>query len=145
MKDVTIIGGDFSTALPLQETPCIMAGFPSPSADYMKSPIDFNKDMIPHPETTFYARVKGDSMIDAGIDEGDLLIVDRSVEAQNGDIIIAFVNNEFTVKYLDTTHKSDGYIELVPANKQYPRIQLYEEDHPMVWGVVIWTLRKRHQ
>ena len=91
-----IIKGDFSRELALQLSPSIKAGFPSPAEDYMHDTIDFNRDIIKNPEATFYGMVSGDSMIDAGINDGDIAVIDRSVEPANGDIIVAFVNEEFT-------------------------------------------------
>ena len=86
-------------------------------------------------------RVDGDSMVEAGINDGDIAIIDRSVEASDGDVIVAFVNNEFTIKFLDLSHKSEGYIELRPANKKYHPIRINDSDDFEVWGVVVWTIR----
>ena len=80
--------------------------------------LDFNRDLIKHPESTFYGRVKGDSMIEAGINDGDIAVIDKSREPKNGSIVVAYINNEFTIKYLDTTHKDEGYIELRPGTFQ---------------------------
>ena len=80
-------------------------------------------------------------MVDAGILDGDRVIIDRAVEAQDGDIIAAYWNGEFTIKFLDLTHKKDGYIELRPANKKYPVFKIREEDDFEVWGVVIHLIR----
>lgn len=120
----------------------IRAGFPSPAQDYLRQSLDFNRDLIAHPEATFYARVVGDSMKDAGINEGDILVIDKSLEPKDGDIIVAFVNGEFTLKYLDLAHKKDGYIELVPANEKFPVIKVDVNDEFTVWGVVAWTIKK---
>ena len=113
---IKIIQGDFEQGLELQLSPGIKAGFPSPADDYMVDSLDFNRDMIRHPEATFYGRVFGDSMVEAGISDGDFAVIDRSLEPRNGDIVVAYVNNEFTIKYLDLTHKDEGYIEVRPAN-----------------------------
>ena len=118
----------------------IKAGFPSPADDYQHDALDFNRDLIKHPEATFYGRVDGDSMVDAGINDGDIAVIDRSVDAIDGDVIVAFVNNEFTIKYLDLSHKDDGYIELRPANKKYDPIRIEDTDNFEVWGVVVWTV-----
>ena len=80
-------------------------------------------------------------MVDAGILDGDRVIIDRAVEAQDGDIIAAYWNGEFTIKFLDLTHKKDGYIELRPANEKYPVFKIREEDDFEVWGVVIHLIR----
>ena len=135
-----VIKGEFKEKLDLLLAPAIKAGFPSPAEDYQHETLDFNRDLIKHPEATFYGRVDGDSMVEAGINDGDIAIIDRSVEAADGDVIVAFVNNEFTIKYLDLTHKADGYIELRPANKKYSPIKINDSDDFEVWGVVVWTI-----
>lgn len=112
MSKIHIIPSEFNQSLELQLAYSIKAGFPSPAEDYQHETLDFNRDLIKHPEATFYGRVDGDSMIDAGINDGDIAIIDRSAEAEDGDVIVAFVNNEFTIKFLDLTHKAEGYIEL---------------------------------
>ena len=137
-----IIKGEFSKELALQLSPSIKAGFPSPAEDYMHDTIDFNRDIIKNPEATFYGVVSGDSMIDAGINDGDIAVIDRSVEPADGDIIVAFVNEEFTIKYLDLTHRGEGYIELRPANSNYKPIRIDSLDDFKVWGVVVWTIKK---
>mgnify|MGYP003236253482 CR=1 FL=1 len=76
----------------------IRAGFPSPAQDYMGESIDLNHELVHHPATTFYARAVGDSMTGCGIDDGDLLVIDKSIEAQDGDIVVAFIDGEFTLK-----------------------------------------------
>ena len=141
MKNIKLIKGEFEKKLDLLIAPEIRAGFPSPAEDYLHESLDFNRDLIRHPEATFYGRVEGDSMIDAGIDEGDIAVIDRSVEAQHGDVVVGHVNGEFTIKFLDLTHKEDGYIELRPANKNYEPIRIDLDDTFEVWGVVVWTIK----
>ena len=136
--------GEFKTKLDLLIAPQLKAGFPSPAADYLQESLDFNRDLIKHPEATFYGRVDGDSMIDAGICDGDIAVIDRSVEPMNGDVVVGYINGEFTIKFLDLTHKKDGYIELRPANKNYQPIRINEFDEFEVWGVVVWTIKKWH-
>lgn len=136
-----IVNGDFNKRLGLQFAPAIKAGFPSPADDYAHDSLDFNRDMIKHPEATFYGRVDGDSMIEAGICDGDIAVIDRSLEPVNGDVIVAYVNNEFTIKYLDTTHVSEGYIKLRPANRAFRPIRIDSLDDFEVWGVVVWTIK----
>ena len=80
-------------------------------------------------------------MEDAGISDGDIAVIDRSLEPQHGDVVVGFVNGDFTVKFLDLTHKKDGYIELRPANKNYPVFRIEEDDDFEVWGVVVWTIK----
>lgn len=140
MSKINILPSSFETQLALQMARSIKAGFPSPAEDYLHESLDFNRDMIRHPEATFYGRVDGDSMVDAGINDGDIAIIDRSEEAADGDVIVAFVNNEFTIKYLDLTHKAEGYIELRPANAKYHAIRIDDTDNFEVWGVVVWTI-----
>jgi DNA polymerase V len=141
MSKITILGSEFKSRLDLQLAPSIKAGFPSPADDYRYDSLDFNRDLIRHPESTFYGRVDGDSMMDAGIYDGDIAVIDRSVEASNGDVIVAYVNDEFTIKFLDTTHQEDGYIELKPANARYKPIRIDAMDEFEVWGVVVWTIK----
>ena len=142
MSGMKLFKGEFSEKLELLIAPQIKAGFPSPAADYLHESLDFNRDLIRHPEATFYGRVDGDSMEDAGICEGDIAVIDRSVEAQDGDVVVGYVNGEFTIKYLDLSHKDEGYIELRPANKKYQPIRIVENDNFEVWGVVVWTIKK---
>lgn len=117
----------------------VRAGFPSPAQSYMENAIDLNRDLVHHPESTFYARVVGDSMIDAALHEGDILVVDRSVEAQDGDIAVCVVDGEFTVKRLSV--KADGIV-LVPANADYQPIRVGEADRFEVWGVVTYVIKR---
>ena len=137
-----LIKGEFKEKLDLLFAPSIRAGFPSPAEDYLSESLDFNRDMIRHPEATFYGRVKGDSMIGLGIEEGDIAVIDRSIEAEHGDIVVAYINGEFNVKLLDLTHKKDGYIELKSANPKAPNFRIDEYDNFQVWGVVVWTIKK---
>ena len=141
MKSITLIDSEFSKELELQIAPELRAGFPSPAEEYLHDSLDFNRDLIKHPESTFYGRVIGDSMIDAGINDGDIAVIDKSREPHNGSIVVAYINNEFTIKYLDTTHKEDGYIELRPANAKYKPIRIDEGDDFEVWGVVAFTIK----
>ena len=141
MKSITLLDSEFSKELELQIAPELRAGFPSPAEEYLQDSLDFNRDLIKHPESTFYGRVCGDSMIDAGINDGDIAVIDKAREAHNGSIVVAYINNEFTIKYLDTTHKEEGYIELRPANDKYKSIRIDEGDDFEVWGVVVYTIK----
>ena len=141
MKSIQLIKGEFGQPLDLFLAPGIKAGFPSPAEDYLRDSLDFNRDLIAHPEATFYGRVDGDSMKDAGINDGDIAVIDRSIDPQDGDVVVGYVNGEFTIKYLDLTHKNEGYIELRPANRLYSPIRINECDDFEVWGVVIWTIK----
>ena len=142
MEKIKLLKGDFASQLPLALAPTIKAGFPSPADDYLHDSLDFNRDMIKNPEATFYGRVSGDSMIDAGICDGDIAVIDRSLQPVDGDVIVAFVNGEFTIKYLDLKHQEEGYIELLPANANYSPIRIDAEDNFRVWGVVVWTIKQ---
>ena len=137
-----LIKGEFKKKLDLQFAPSIRAGFPSPAEDYLNDSLDFNRDLIKHPEATFYGQVEGDSMINAGICDGDIAVIDRSIEAEHGDVVVGYIDKEFTVKYLDLTHKKDGWIELRPANDSFKPIRIDEDSNFSVWGVVIWTIKK---
>lgn len=125
--------------LPCMAQDGIHAGFPSPAADYMTQAIDLNKELVRHPAATFYGRVVGDSMIDAGVDEGDVLVIDRSLEAQDGDMAVCFVDGEFTLKYL---RFREGGVSLVPANDRYPVMDVEEGIDFMMWGVVTYIIKK---
>lgn len=118
----------------------VKAGFPSPAQDYVDYVgIDLNKELIRHPSSTFFARVDGDSMIGAGIDDGDILIIDRELEAVNGNIVLCFIDNEFTVKTLE---KKGDDIYLNPANINYKPIKVTSENDFMIWGVVTYSIKK---
>ena len=145
MNNLTILNSEFSNKLELQRAPSIKAGFPSPADDYQQDRLDFNRDLIRHPETTFYGRVSGDSMVDAGICDGDIAVIDRSVEPSDGDVVVGYVNEEFTIKFLDLKHKDEGFIELRPANNDYKPIRINADDDFEVWGVVVWTIKNWHK
>jgi len=122
--------------LPLYHTR-ISAGFPSPAEDYIDKKLDLNEHLIKHPSATFYVKVEGDSMIGAGIFSGDMLIVDRALEAINKKIIVAVVDGEFTVKRLIIKkRKNIDKIFLQPENNNYPTIEILEEMEFEIWGVV---------
>ncbi len=142
IEKMKLIKGTFEEALKLQLAPAIRAGFPSPAEDYLSDSLDFNRDFIRHPEATFYGRVEGDSLTGLGIDDGDIAVIDRSLEPDHGDIVVAFVNNEFNIKMLDLTHRKEGFIELKSANPKYPTFRIDEADKFEVWGVVVWTIKK---
>lgn len=142
MEYIKIFDSEFENNCDLPFASEIKAGFPSVAEGYSHESIDFNRDLIRHPESTFYGRVYGDSMIDAGICDGDIAVIDKSMTAVDGDIIVAFINNEFTIKYLDLTNYAKGYIELRPANSDYPVIRVNRDDDFKVWGVVVWTIKK---
>lgn len=125
--------------LPKMAQDGIHAGFPSPATDYMTQAIDLNRELVRHPAATFYGRVVGDSMIDAGVEEGDILVIDKALEACDGDMAVCFVDGEFTLKYL---RFRDGGLILVPANENYPEIEVKEGSDFKMWGVVTYVIKK---
>lgn len=120
----------------------IRAGFPSPAQDYMSESIDLNRELVRHPATTFYARAVGDSMKGRGIDDGDLLVVDKSLEPRDGDIVVAFVDGEFTLKTVKL--EPDGScLWLMPANDDYSPIKVTEGNNFIVWGVLTYNIKRQ--
>ena len=117
-------------------------GFPSPADDHTQKRIDLNDILIHQPDATFYMRVRGESMKDAGISDGDHVIVDRSLEARHGDIVMAVIDNEFTIK---TLFKKHGMIRLAAANPAFPDIVLRDAQELVIWGVVTWTLKQNRR
>ena len=111
----------------------VAAGFPSPADDFLDRKIDLNEELVRHPAATFFVRVEGDSMRDAGILSGDMLIVDRSLEVKDNAVVVAVLDGEFTVKRV---RRSDGKLFLVPANTDYSPTEVSEEQDFIVWGVV---------
>lgn len=119
----------------------VQAGFPSPAQDYINESIDLNRELIHHPAATFYARVDGESMIDDGIDPGDILVIDRSLEPRDGDLAVCCVDGDFTLKRISLRA---GEIWLMPANEAFDPILVTPDNNFEVWGVVTYTI-KRHQ
>ncbi len=117
----------------------IAAGFPSPAQDYMDLSLDLNKELIKHPAATFYGRVKGTSMKDAGIDDGDILVIDRAIEYRNNMTAVCFIDGEFTVKKLRI---EKGKVFLIPANDEFEPIEITEENEFIVWGIVTFVIKK---
>jgi DNA polymerase V len=137
---LTIIQPDFSTSI---ERPLFLskvpAGFPSPADDYLEGKLDLNEHLIKHKAATFFVRVMGDSMLGAGIHDGDLLIVDRSLEANDKSVVVAVVNGEFTVKRIK---KENGRVWLMPENKAFLPIEMQEGSELEIWGVVTSVIHK---
>lgn len=127
----------FAVHPPRQQFPymshAVRAGFPSPADDYIEKRIDLNEELIQHREATFFLRVKGQSMVDAGIDDGDELIVDRAITPEHGRIVIAAVDGELTVKRF---FQRDGVVKLIAENSQHPDIELKDGQEMLIWGVV---------
>lgn len=117
----------------------ISAGFPSPALDFVDLTIDLNRHLIKNPSATFYGRVKGDSMKNAGISNGDLLIIDRSLEPINGKIAVCFIDGEFTAKRIQISKKE---ILLIPENENYKSIRITEENNFLIWGIVTHVIKR---
>ena len=111
----------------------VQAGFPSPADDHMEGKLDLNKHLVKHPAATFFVRATGNSMIKAGIHSGDILVVDRSLEAKNGKIVIAAIDGQLTVKRLLI---KQGQTFLMPENDDFEPIKLDLENDTVIWGVV---------
>ena len=117
----------------------ISAGFPSPAGDFEESRISLEKVVVKNKEATFYAKVSGESMKDAGLDDGDILVIDRSEELKNNKIAVCYLNGEFTVKRVKI---EKDHIYLIPENKKYDPIKVTEENEFIVWGIVTYVVKK---
>lgn len=117
----------------------VSAGFPSPAQDFMENNIDLNKELSENPLATFYIKVSGNSMIDAGIEDKDVLVVDRSLEPSDKKIAICFIDGEFTVKRLKLEKYS---LFLMPENQNYEPIKISEENNFIIWGIVTYVIKK---
>lgn len=117
----------------------VSCGFPSPADDYIDAPLDLNELLITKPAATFFVKAKGDSMIGAGIFDGDILIIDRSKTPRSGNVILAVLDGEFTLKSL---HKARGEISLMPQNPKYSSIKINPENEFNVWGVATYCIHK---
>jgi DNA polymerase V len=124
-------------SLPLAEG--IKAGFPSPAQDYIDLAFDLNKELVKNPSSTFYGRVRGDSMVDEGINDGDILVIDKSLPPAEGRKAVCYIDGEFTLKTIRI--KKDG-IYLMPANPAYKPIKVTEENDFVVWGIVTYVIHK---
>lgn len=111
----------------------VRAGFPSPADDYVADTLDLNDHLMPRKEASYLIRAKGDSMVGAGIHDGDILIVDKSITAADGCVVIALLDGQFTVKTLE---KKRGKIRLMPANPEFQPIDMKDEQELQIWGVV---------
>ena len=117
----------------------ISAGFPSPADDFKEIRISLDRELVKNKDSTFFARVSGDSMIEAGLDDGDLLIIDRSANPENGKIAICIIDGDFTVKRI---RKERNKLLLIPENKKDKAIEVKEEDKLMIWGIVKFVIKK---
>lgn len=116
----------------------ISAGFPSPADDFMEFSIDLNRELIKNPTSTFYGRVKGNSMKDMGIHHGDLLIIDKSLPPDNDKLAVCYIDGEFTLKRI---RLDKDCLWLVPANDDYQPIKVTAENDFMVWGIVLHVVK----
>jgi len=138
IKVVEIFKADIATKQPLPlYLSRIKAGFPSPADDYLDGKLDLNEHLIKHPASTFFVKVKGDSMVGAGINSGDILIVDRSLEPKDKRIVVAVVNGDFTVKRIS---KKGDKLSLIAENQKYLPIEIKDNMDFEVWGVVIHVI-----
>ena len=117
----------------------ISAGFPSPADDFKEIRISLDRELVKNKEATFYARVSGDSMVGAGLEDGDLLVIDRSKNPENGKIAVCLVDGDFTVKRIK---KKENKLYLMPENKKYRPIKLKEENELIIWGIVEYVIKK---
>lgn len=142
-KPLSIHNIDISSSLPLQfADEGIKAGFPSPAQDYLEQAIDLNKELIRHPASTFYGRVVGNSMRDEGIEDGDILVIDKSLELIDDDLAVCFIDGEFTVKRVRLEADAAW---LVPSNSDYPLIKVTKDNDFMVWGIATYTIKKNRR
>ena len=116
----------------------IRAGFASPAQDYLDGGIDLNRELVKNPASTFYGKVSGSSMVGAGIEDWDILVIDKSLQARDGDIAVCFVDGEFTLKRVQT----DGdIIWLIPENPKYKPIKITKNNDFAIWGVVTYSIK----
>lgn len=139
-KSIEILKPDSveSLNINLSDSP-INAGFPSPAENHMENTMDLNRALVKNPASTFYARVKGESMINDGVDDGDLLVIDRSVEPYENCLAVCFLDGEFTLKRV----RLDGDdLLLVPANEKFKPIRVKKDNDFYVWGVVRYLIKR---
>ena len=117
----------------------ISAGFPSPADDFKEIRISLDRELVKNKESTFYARVSGNSMEGAGLSDGDMLVIDRSLNPENNKVAICYLDGEFTVKRII---KREGKVFLKPENKNYEEIELNEDNELIIWGIVIYVIKR---
>lgn len=116
----------------------IKAGFPSPAADFDETRISLDKALVKNPDTTFYAKANGQSMKGAGIDDGDIMIIDRSIEPRNNKIAVCLIDGEFTVKRIKKTKEE---LLLIPENSDFQPIKINEDNQLVIWGIVTYVIK----
>ena len=139
-KSIEILKPDSveSLNIKLSDTP-VNAGFPSPAENHMENTMDLNRALVKNPSSTFYARVKGESMINDGVDDGDLLVIDRSVEPYENCLAVCFLDGEFTLKKV---RLGGDDLLLVPANEKFKPIRVKKDNDFYVWGVVRYLIKR---
>jgi len=143
MKNLKIYKADTTTSLSLPYADDgIKAGFPSPAQDYMEISIDLNQELVKHPASTFYGRVSGLSMVDEGIEDGDVLVIDKSLEVMNNDLVVCYIDGEFTLKRINIEKE---VIWLVPSNPKFPKIKVTKDNDFLIWGVVTYTIKNNRR
>lgn len=139
-KKITIYSSDTQSSIYLSfSESSVKAGFPSPAQDHTDIKLDLNKELIKNPSSTFFARVSGDSMVDDGVDDGDLLVVDRSLCPSEGSLAVCYIDGEFTLKRIRV---EEDYILLVPANSRYSPIKVTKDNDFYIWGIVKYLIKK---
>ncbi len=134
---------DLSSELPLPYADAgIQAGFPSPAQDLLTETIDLNRELIRHPAATFYGRVSGYSMADEGIEPGDILVIDRSLEPCDGDLAVCCLDGDFTLKRI---HLTPGAVWLIPSSEEFDPVLVTPDDRFEVWGVVTYTIKNNRR
>ncbi len=143
---IDIYPADTSSHMPLPYADeGIQAGFPSPAQDHMNESIDLNREIVKHPASTFYGRVSGNSMIDEGIEPGDIIVIDRSLEPADGDLAVCAIDGEFTLKRISLQPNA---VWLIPSNESFDPILVTPDCRFEIWGVVTHTIkanRRRHR
>ena len=140
---IDIFSADISSSLTLPYADGgIQAGFPSPAQDYINEAIDLNREIVKHPAATFYGRVEGDSMIDEGIEPGDILVIDRSLEPADGDLSVCCLDGEFTLKRI---RLEQNRVWLIPSNESFDPILVTPENKLEIWGVVTYTIKQNRR
>jgi DNA polymerase V len=137
MLDIYKVSTELNIRIPVVGE-SIRAGFPSPAEDFSDVSIDLNRELIKNPAATFFGRVRGDSMKDLGIDEGDLLVIDKSLEPADGKLAVCFIDGEFTLKLIRI---EENGLWLMPANDKYKPIRVTEESDFEVWGIVVYVIK----
>ena len=129
------------------ELPEIKAGFPSPAQDYSENIIDLNRELVKNPASTFFGRAKGESMLDAGISDGDILIIDKSIEPYQDAVAVCFIDGEFTLKRVHFV-KEDGQLKeiwLMPQNKEFKPIVVTPDNTFLIWGIVTYSIKSHRR